>query len=290
MHTATGAARKPRSGAAGTDTSRADASKDVARRAKRPAAPEAPEEVSFTLSDSSAQLKLEMQAFGVIYTDFQSCASFLKSELNPNDVKATSAMMQGFDFHPAEWLQYSNYQAVFADNPQSAGRNQALIVHDDRFAMVLTRWDAKHIGPPIHNCGSKCWIKVLGGRLEESHYNVEVDQEQAARHREQQSAGGAHGAESGRAATDATPGGMGGSSTAAELRYGREPAQDDDNYALDLTRTATLTAGSVTFISGLAVHSFENTADDVSFSLHLYSPPCRGVFCYAHTRDADNSR
>ena len=68
---------------------------------------------------SSAQLKLEMQTMGVIYTDFQSCVNFLKvrvparavpadpeshpltsqSELNPDDIKATSAMMQGFDFH-----------------------------------------------------------------------------------------------------------------------------------------------------------------------------------------------
>ena len=102
--------------------------------------------------------------------------------------------------------------------------------------------------------------------------------------------GGAHSGESGRAPADTTPGGMGGSSTGAGLRDGRESAQDGENYALDLTRTATLTAGSVTFISGLAVHSIENTADDISFSLHLYSPPCRGVFCYAHTRDADNSR
>lgn len=272
MHTATGAARELRSGAAGSGVASGGASKDVARRARRPAAPEAPENVSLTLSDSSAQLKLEMQAFGVIYTDFQSCASFLKSELNPNDVKTTSAMMQGFDFHPEEWQQYSNYQAVFADNPQSAGRNQALIVHDDKFALVLTRWDAKHTGPPIHNCGSKCWIKVLDGRLEENHYNVEVDQEQA----------------------DVAPGGAGGPGTASGVQGGRESSQGDasdgENYALDLTRTATLTTGSVTFISGLAAHSIENTADDVSFSLHLYSPPCRGLFCYAHTRDAENSR
>ena len=67
---------------------------------------------------------------------------------------------------------------------------------------------------------------------------------------------------------------------------GDEEDEDaDEAMDLTLTRTATLTRGSVTFISGQAVHSIENTAtDDVSFSLHLYSPPCRGLFCYA--RDA----
>ena len=268
VHTATGAARELRSGAGGANAYSGGANKSAARRARRPAAPDAPEDVSLTLSDSSAQLKLEMQAFGVIYTDFQSCASFLKTELNPDDVKATSAMMQGFDFHPEEWQQYSNYQAVFAGNPRSAGRSQALIVHDDRFALVLTRWDANHAGPPVHNCGSKCWIKVLDGRLEESHYNVEVDQEQAAQHRDQQPAGPANGLES---------------------NSGHDGASDGGNYALDLTRTASLTTGSVTFISGLAVHSIENTVEDVTFSLHLYSPPCRGLFCYAHTCDEEDS-
>lgn len=288
MHTATGAARKLRSGAVGTDDTSSGESQSAVRWAKRPAAPEAPADVSLTLSDSSAQLKLEMQAFGVIYTDFQSCASFLKTELNLNDVKATSAMMQGFDFHPEEWQQYSNYQPVFADNPQSVGRDQALIMHDDRFAMVLTRWDAKHTGPPIHNCGSKCWIKILDGRLEESHYNVEVDQNQAVRNREQLPPGSSHTSGSTRPPTNAAAETAGGSNA-----IGRESAHDGaegENYALDLTRTATLTTGSVTFISGLAVHSFENTADDVSFSLHLYAPPCRGLFCYAHTRDAETAR
>ena len=156
--------------AAGSGVASGGASNDGARRAG--GQQEAPENVSLTLSDSSAQLKLEMQAFGVIYTDFQSCASFLKSELNPNDVKATSAMMQGFDFHPEEWQQYSNYQAVFADNPQSAGRNQALIVRR-QICVGTDRWDAKHTAHRS-TTGSKCWIKVLDGRLEENHFNVEV--------------------------------------------------------------------------------------------------------------------
>ena len=159
VHTATGAARESRmrSGGAAAAAAGLDGDGEAARgeaaaprRVRRPAAPEAPDDASLTLPDSSssaAQLKLEMQAFGVIYTDFQSCASFLKTELNPSDIKATSAMMQGFDFHPDEWQQYSNYQAVFADNPAASGRNQALIAHDDKFAMVLTRWDAEHTGP-----------------------------------------------------------------------------------------------------------------------------------------------
>jgi hypothetical protein len=228
-----------------------------------------------------------MQAFGVIYTDFQSCASFLKTELNPSDIKATSAMMQGFDFHPDEWQQYSNYQAVFADNPDASGRNQALIAHDDKFAMVLTRWDAEHTGPPIHNCGSKCWIKVLDGQLEENHYNVEVEPTTDSGGGDGGGGGGGGGPPPAAAAPGSRPN--------AEEAGGGEgeggEGEGGENYALDLTRTASLTTGSVTFISGLAVHSIENiAADSCSFSLHLYSPPCRGLFCYAHAaREGDDA-
>lgn len=52
-------------------------------------------------------------------------------------------------------------------------------------------------------------------------------------------------------------------------------------YDLELTRTATLAPGSVTFVSGLAVYQVENTAGSSSFSLHLYSPPCAGLFCFS---------
>ena len=116
VHTATGAA----AGATGGGDGEGAAAAAEVRSLRRPAAPDVPDEVSLSLSDSSAQLKLEMQAFGVIYTDFQSCASFLKSELNPEDVKATSFMMQGFDFHPEEWQQYSNYQSVFGGDAEAA--------------------------------------------------------------------------------------------------------------------------------------------------------------------------
>ena len=229
MHTATGAqigASRP--GGASREAAAGEAAAARPARIRRPAAPEAPDEVSATLSvrhapvscgisrsgdspmsfrgqASSAQLKLEMQTMGVIYTDFQSCVNFLKvrvparavpadpeshtltsqSELNPDDIKATSAMMQGFDFHPEEWQQYSNYQAVFADNAGGSapapGRNQALIAHDDKFSLARAprrlilgrvRWELTLprllSGPDEMGCGahrpavSSVWVQVLG--------------------------------------------------------------------------------------------------------------------------------
>ena len=66
---------------------------------------------------------------------------------------------------------------------------------------------------------------------------------------------------------------------------GAPPAEGEgaagNAYDLELTRTATLAPGSVTFVSGLAVYQVENTAGSSSFSLHLYSPPCAGLFCFS---------
>ena len=238
---------------------------------RRPAAPEAPSDVSTTLSSCSAQLKLEMQTMGAVYTDFQSCVNFLKSELNGDaDVRATAAIMRGFEarkrtldfshgldfsvlclftdavllqFHPEEWRQYSNFQPIFAGTPAC---RQALIAHDTKFMLALTCWDPKYCSPPHHQCGSKCWIKVLEGNLSESHFNV-----------------------------------VRGASPAADSAI--EHAEQSDKsteYVLDLTRTATMSNASVTFVAGLAVHSIENISDQLTYSLHLYVPPRSGLFCY----------
>lgn len=207
---------------------------------------------------------------GVVYTDFQSCVDFLKSELKHDqaDVRATAAMMQGFEvrvivsyptevkslrhfawqFHPEEWRQYSNFQKVF--DRTAVACKQALIAHDENFSLALTCWDPKCSSPPHHQCGSKCWIKVLEGVLCESHFNV------------------VEGASPGLDLTGAFP---------------DEPLETTVETVLDLTRTATLNKASVTFVAGLAVHSIENLSEQMSYSLHLYVPPRTGIFSYQHT-------
>ena len=66
---------------------------------------------------------------GSIYSDFQSCVNFLKTELNPADVRGTTAIMHGFTFHPEEWQQYKNFRSV------GGTEQSAVVAHDDAFAL-----------------------------------------------------------------------------------------------------------------------------------------------------------
>ena len=153
-------------------------------------------------------------------------------------------------FHPEEWRQYSNFQPVFGSEVPS-GCRQALIAHDDAFTLALTCWDPKHVGPPHHQCGSKCWIKVLEGTLCENHYNVVQGNQPAV--------------PSANSFGDITG-------------EGQDSAQAESK--LELSRNATLSKGSVTFVSGLAVHSLDNVGMSKAFSVHLYVPPRKGLFLY----------
>jgi cysteine dioxygenase len=207
-------------------------------RMARPLAPDVQKDVASVVKANS-KLKLEMRVMGSIYTDFQSCVNFLKTELKPSDVRGTTGILHGFTFHPEEWQQYKNFQGV------AAGRNQALIAHDDNFALVLTMWEDEHIGAPHHHCGSRCWMKVLQGTLTENQYSV-----------------------------------------------GDQPVGADEprseQMELEMTRNAALTKDSVTYISGLAVHSIENTSGERCYSLHLFAPPCKSMYEFCACIESPN--
>lgn len=51
-----------------------------------------------------------------------------------------------------------------------------------------------------------------------------------------------------------------------------------DEMKLEMTRNATLTKDSVTYLGGRAVHSIENASGERCYSLHLYAPPCQSMF------------
>jgi hypothetical protein len=129
--------------------------------------------------------------------------------------------------------------------------------------LALTCWDPKHVGPPHHQCGSKCWIKVLEGVLSESHFNIIRGQLPSAPE----------------VASDVPTRSATAAGTAAAPLSTRTSGPSAETE-LGLTRTATLAKGSVTFISGLAVHSIENTSEQRAYSLHLYVPPRIGFFVY----------
>jgi hypothetical protein len=75
-------------------------------------------------STEAKSTRLELASFGSIFSDFHCFVNFLRSELNPDDIMATTAFLKGFEFHPSEWQEYAHTPA---DTEAAGGVHVTLI-------------------------------------------------------------------------------------------------------------------------------------------------------------------
>ena len=125
----------------------------------------------------ATEAKLQMGCFGSIYTDFHGFVNFMRSELNPDDVESTTAMLEGFKFHPSEWREYASPPSPTASRggaaAAAAGVVVSLVAQGDNAAdrLELCSWEPGAEGPAGAE-GGRCWLKVLAGELEETEYGA----------------------------------------------------------------------------------------------------------------------
>ncbi len=144
---------------------------------------------SQTSTTEAKSTRLELASFGSIFSDFHCFVNFLRSELNPNDVTATTAFLEGFQFHPSEWQEYapclgSDARAAGEVSEVVGGVTVTLIALGENpgHRLELCSWapgsecPANATGGDASatangNCG-RCWLKVLQGELDEAEYMV----------------------------------------------------------------------------------------------------------------------
>jgi len=73
-------------------------------------------------------------------------------------------MLDNFQFHPREWKQYGKYVA--------GQYKRQLVARNSRFTLFLTVWRSGQTSPIHDHNGSRCWIKVLEGEVEEKLFSV----------------------------------------------------------------------------------------------------------------------
>jgi cysteine dioxygenase len=150
-------------------------------------------------AEEASSRKLELASFGSIYSDFHGFVNFLRTELNPDDVVATTAVLEGFQFHPSEWQEYATPPSPRSGGGGGGGSDSGVTVSlialgenpGDR--LELCAWapgtegpaapTPTHMGPtgaaPGSGMGmgmgmgtSRCWLKVLQGELEETESSI----------------------------------------------------------------------------------------------------------------------
>ena len=128
------------------------------------------------VGSEASEAKLQMGVFGKIYTDFHGFVNFMRSELNPDDVETTTAMLEGFKFHPSEWREYSSTMPPTRSRGGAAaagGVVVSLVAQGDNAAdrLELCAWASGAEGPAGAD-GGRCWLKILAGELEETEYGA----------------------------------------------------------------------------------------------------------------------
>ena len=102
-------------------------------------------------------------------------AGLFASRLNPDDVSATTAMLEGFCLHESEWREYVTPPSPDSSRQDSVAVN--LIAQGDNSAdrLELCAWAPGTQGPAAA-AGGRCWLKVLSGDLEETEYASATEQ------------------------------------------------------------------------------------------------------------------
>jgi len=129
--------------------------------------------------------------------------------------------------NPLEWQQYAAW------DPNHFTR--ILLASSPLYSIALSCWDRGQFSPPHDHAGSRNWIKVLSGNIQEVQYEP--------REREPPTV---------------WPPAVSGSAT---------------GQGLGVSRAGQLAADTVTFLAPSTVHSCLNDQDERAFTLHLYSPP-----------------
>ena len=142
----------------------------------------------WTSTTESNSTRLELASFGSIFSDFHCFVNFLRSELDPDDVAATTAFLEGFQFHPSEWQEYApcvGPDASAAEEVSEAvgGVTVTLIALGENpgHRLELCSWApgsecranaaGRDATATTSKCG-RCWLKVLQGELDEVEYMV----------------------------------------------------------------------------------------------------------------------
>merc|ERR1711988_842523 len=116
------------------------------------------------LKDTACRLSIQSR----IFSNFQAFIETLRSEFNARDAPDAShikEIVECFQFNPEEWKQYARF------DPQHYSR--VLVAQDKAFSVILCCWNVKQVSPIHDHYGSKAWVKVLSGTMEEAIYSFD---------------------------------------------------------------------------------------------------------------------
>lgn len=108
---------------------------------------------------------------GSLFTNFDALREFLDSEFKTHtrhqqpeaefDARLTR-VLKLMQFNPMEWQGNAAFHASHF--------TRTLLAQTDQFSIVLTCWDRQQYSPPHDHAGSKSWVKVLQGQIDETQY------------------------------------------------------------------------------------------------------------------------
>lgn len=116
-----------------------------------------------------APLPMHIPLRGSVFMNFESFRELLDLEFQSTSGQLTASleaklthMLKVMNFNPMEWQVNASWD--------SEHFTRVLLAQTEQYSLVLSCWDSEQHSPPHDHAGSRSWIKVLQGSMEEVQY------------------------------------------------------------------------------------------------------------------------